>query len=112
MVYKTEVRFGVKDASGDDLILPNDVLRTAATEYRKRVTATPYVILDVETREDALVVTFATLENEEGKRLEQRIAQGSVQVNVDGVVRKSEADENGFPIVREFELRAVKMQAG
>ncbi len=109
MEFKAEIRFGVKDKAGDDLILPNDVLKKAALEYQARIRSSAVAVTDVEARDDTLVVTLSTFNTAAGKRLGQLIKSDGVKVVLEGVVRKSEPDESGFPIVREFDLRSISV---
>lgn len=43
--YRTDIRFGVRDAAGEELVLPNDVLNRAAVEYRRRLQEMGYMVL-------------------------------------------------------------------
>jgi hypothetical protein len=107
MNFKAEVRFGLKNSTGDDLILPNDVLKKAAQEYQARINAQTHVVSGVTALEDKLIVQVTTLDNDAGRMMEQQMKAGSVTPEFDYVVKKTEIDETGFPIVRELELRGI-----
>jgi hypothetical protein len=109
MRYKTDIRFGVRDSAGEELILPNDVLKRAAVEYRRRIQEMGFVVIDVDTREDTLVVTVDTLESDAGRRLEQCIKNSSLDVQVLGRVVDSAVDDTGFPVVKELVIDGVEM---
>ena len=109
MRYKTDIRFGVRDASGEELILPNEVLRRAAIEYRRRLQEMGYVVVDVETRDDTLVVTVETLDSDAGHRLDQCIRNNSLDVQVKGRVLDSAVDETGFPMVKDLSIDDVEL---
>jgi len=111
MRYKTDIRFGVRDSAGEELILPNDVLKRAAVEYRRRLQEMGYVVVDVDTREDTLVVTIETLESEAGHRLDQGIRTNALDVQVKGRVIESAVDETGFPVVKELSIDDVELAA-
>jgi hypothetical protein len=111
MRYKTDIRFGVRDASGEELILPNDVLKRAAAEYRRRLQDMGYVVIDVETREDTLVVTVETLDSEAGHRLDTCIRSNALDVQVKGRVIESAVDETGFQMVKDLSIDDVELAA-
>jgi hypothetical protein len=111
MRYKTDIRFGVRDASGEELILPNDVLKRAAGEYRRRLQELGYVVVDVETREDTLVVTVETLDSDAGHRLDQCIRTKALDVQVKGRVLDSAVDDTGFPVVKDLSIDDVELAA-
>jgi hypothetical protein len=110
MRYKTDIRFGVRDAAGEELILPNDVLKRAATEYRRRLQEMGYVVVDVDTREDTLVVTVDTMDSDSGRRLDQSIRSSSLDVQVMGRVIESAVDESGFPVVKQLAIDGVELE--
>jgi hypothetical protein len=109
MRYKTDIRFGVRDSSGEELILPNDVLKRAAVEYRRRLQEMGYVVVDVDTREDTLVVTLETLDSDAGHRLDDGIRSNALDVQVKGRVRESAIDETGFPVVKELAIDDIEL---
>lgn len=109
MRYKTDIRFGVRDATGEELILPNDVLKRAAVEYRRRLQEMGYVVVDVDTREDTLVVTVETLDSDAGHRLDQGIRANALDVQVNGRVIESAVDDTGFPVVKELSIDDVEL---
>jgi hypothetical protein len=109
MRYKTDIRFGVRDSAGEELILPNEVLRRAAECYRRRLQELGYVVVDVTTREDTLVVTVETLDSRAGHRLEQGIKSNAMDVQVHGRVIESAVDETGFPVVKELAIDDVAL---
>ena len=111
MRYKTGIRFGVRDATGEELVLPNDVLERAAVEYRRRLQEMGYVVVDVGTREDTLVVTVETLDSEAGRRLDQSIRSNALDVQVKGRVLESAVDDTGFSIVKELSIDDVELAA-
>lgn len=111
MRYKTDIRFGVRDAAGEELILPNEVLKRAAVEYRRRLQEMGYVVVDVDTREDTLVVTVETLESDAGRRLDQSIRVNALDVQVKGRVIESAVDDTGFPVVKELSIDDVELAA-
>lgn len=108
MRYKTDIRFGVRDAAGEELILPNDVLRRAAVEYRRRLQEMGYAVIDVDTREDTLVVTVETLDSEAGRLLDRSIRSQVLDVQVKGRVIESAVDDTGFPVVKELSIDDVE----
>lgn len=109
MRYKTDIRFGVRDSTGEELILPNDVLKRAAEGYRRRLQGLGYVVVDVDTREDTLVVTVETLDSDAGRRLDHGIRANALDVQVRGRVIDSSVDETGFPVVKELSIDDVEM---
>lgn len=110
MRYKTDIRFGVRDAAGEELILPNEVLKRAAVEYRRRLQEMGYVVVDVETREDTLVVTVDTLDSVAGHRLDECIRTNALDVQVKGRVVDSAVDDTGFPVVKELAIDDVELE--
>jgi hypothetical protein len=109
MRYKTDIRFGVRDASGEELILPNEVLKRAAVEYRRRIQEMGYVVVDVDTRDDTLIVTVDTLDSEAGRRLDQCIKTNALDVQVKGRVIDSAVDDSGFPMVKDLAIDDVEL---
>ncbi len=111
MRYRTDIRFGVQDAAGEELVLPNDVLNRAAVEYRRRLQEMGYVVVDVGTREDTLVVTVETLDSEAGRLLDLSIRSNALDIQVKGRVIESAVDDGGFPIVKELSIDDVELAA-
>ncbi len=107
MNFKAEVRFGLKNATGDDLILPNDVLKKAVAEFQETINAQTHVVSGVDAEEDKLIVRVMTLDNDAGRQIEEQMKSGAIRPEIDYVVKKTEVDPSGFPIVRELELRGI-----
>jgi hypothetical protein len=109
MRYKTFIRFGVRDAGGEELILPNDVLRRAALEYRQRLQEMGYVAVDVDTLEDTLVVTVQTLDSEAGRRVDESIRLDTLDVQVKGRVLESAPNADGSLVVKQLSIDDVEL---